>query len=172
MIIQITEQLSKPADVIEIHPGYTKNTFKNICEAVETILQVYKKRYGFPPLVLLENRTEQFISRGEDIKDFWYYLLNEFSHLEKSFGIVLDIQQLKSKTKDNFIKELDMVPLDSLKGFHIHTMHRCPTLNDSIPWKYVFGRIREIEHNIIINPEIHQQNKVSQAINFCESLII
>jgi len=171
MVIQITEHLSKPAEIIEIHPGYNKNTYQNICEMVENLIEVYQAKYGFRPLVLLENRTEQFISRGKDIKELWSYLLSDFPHLEKAFGVVLDIQQLKSKTKDNFHREFDLIPLDSLKGFHIHTRHRWPTFNDRIPWRFVFGRISEIKHDFIINPEIHQQKKVQQTINFCEDLL-
>ena len=40
MIIQITEHLSKPAEIIEIHPGNKKNTFHNICECVEKLIGV------------------------------------------------------------------------------------------------------------------------------------
>ena len=168
---QIMDYLAKPADIIEIHPGYKKNTFEDICEVVQKIIDLYDSRYGFKPLTLLENRTQQFISRGKDIKQLWEYVTKNYPQLEQNFGIVLDVQQLKSRTKDNFIKEYDLIPLESLKGFHIHTKHRWPKHNDPIPWKYVFGRIRQIEHDIIINPEIHQYKRVNQAIKFCEDLL-
>jgi NAD(P)-dependent dehydrogenase (short-subunit alcohol dehydrogenase family) len=48
-------------------------------------------------------------------------------------GIVLDVQQLYTKTKGKFVEELLMIPDNCLKAFHIHTNHKWPKLNDEIP---------------------------------------
>jgi len=50
-----------------------------------------------------------------------------------------------------------MIPNECLKAFHIHTNQKVPKLNDEIPWRLVFGKIKELDHNILINPEIHQK---------------
>lgn len=83
-------------------------------------------------------------------------------------GIVLDVQQLYTVTKKNFLREFEMIPIEALKGFHIHSKHRVPDLSNEIPWEFVFDRIPNMDGNIIINPEIHHKNKVKDAIKFCE----
>jgi hypothetical protein len=42
---------------------------------------------------------------------------------------------------------------------------------DEIPWKFVFGRIRELPGTVLINPEIHMRNRVQQVVKFCNDLV-
>jgi len=86
-------------------------------------------------------------------------------------GIVLDIQQLFTRTGSSFIKNLIMVPNDCIKALHIHIDHRMPILGDKIPWRLVFSRISAILQDLIINPEIYQMNKVQETIKFCETFL-
>ena len=86
-------------------------------------------------------------------------------------GVVLDVQQLYTRVKGKFIEEFLLIPDDCLKAFHIHTKHRWPKLNDEIPWKFVFGRMKELSGKVLINPEIHQKNRVQQVIKFCKDLL-
>jgi hypothetical protein len=95
MIIAICSYLSRPAEIIEIHPGYRKNTYGDIVNSVVQLLESYYEAFHLYPLILLENRTEQFISRGTDIKEFWEYTLEKYPELEQNFGIVIDVQQLQ-----------------------------------------------------------------------------
>ena len=88
--------------------------------------------------------------------------------LADSFGIVLDIQQLSTVTRQNFLSSFHQIPLECLKGFHIHRLHRPPKIGDGILWKEVFEKIADIPHDIIINPEIHHNNQVTGVIGFCE----
>ena len=171
MILSITDYLHHPPTVIEIHPGYRDNSFEDVASFTETILDSYREKYSMAPLVLLENRTEQFISRGKDIKEYWKHVEHNHPDIVDKTGIVLDVQQLYTKTKGKFLEEYLMIPDDCLKAFHIHTKHRWPKLNDEIPWKFVFGRIKELEHKILINPEIHQKGRVLQVIRFCNELL-
>lgn len=171
MILKICSHLKKPADVIEIHPGYQKNTYDDIASAISNLLESYSDAFGFYPIILLENRTEQFISRASDIKEYWRHLETNHLDLVKQTGIVLDVQQLHTREKGNFLKKYAEIPDECLKGFHIHTRHRRPMLSDRIPWRFVFGKIRELEGSIIINPEIHQRNWVKHSIEFCKTML-
>ena len=160
MILAITHYLDHPPSVLEIHPGYRDNTFEDVASATQLILEAYQKKYGKTPIVLLENRTEQFISRDKDIKEYWEHVEQRHPEIVDNTGIVLDVQQLYTKTRGNFLEEYLMIPDVCLKAFHIHTNHKWPRLNDEIPWRLVFGKIRELEHKILINPEIHQKRRV------------
>jgi len=171
MILSIIDYLNHPPSIIEIHPGDTQNNYDNLARFEKSIIETFKSYFDYKPVILLENRTEQFISTGKQIKTYWNHIKDEHSDLVKDTGIVLDIQQLHTKTGDRFLQELEQIPKDCLKGFHIHTKHRWPKLNDLIPWRYVFGKIKQLDQNIIINPEIHQKKRVSQAIEFCNSLL-
>lgn len=87
------------------------------------------------------------------------------------FGIVLDIQQLSTVTRQNFLPSFSQIPIDCLKGFHIHRLHRPPKTGDGIPWKEIFEKIARIPNDIIINPEIHHNNQVAGVIRFCKEMM-
>lgn len=171
MIFSITDFLHHPPSVIEIHPGYRDNSFEDVASFTEMILDGFRDKYGLVPLVLLENRTEQFISSGKEINGYWEYVTRNHPRIVNDTGIVLDIQQLYTKTRGKFLEEFLVIPDNCLKAFHIHTKHKWPKLSDEIPWKFVFGRIKALSGNILINPEIHQKNRVDQVIKFCNDLL-
>ena len=185
MIISISDSFKIPADIIEIHPGNKPRDkrnyfsdiqyFKEIINAITYLLDRYTEKFGVEPFILIENRTDQRISCGKDIEEFWDFLSGEYPHLKKKTGIVLDVQQLYTATKKNFLKEFKMIHLESaIKGFHIHngpTAHQVPTLSDKIPWEKVFDRIADMGGDIIINPEVHHKNKVEDAIKFCKGML-
>lgn len=172
MIILISKYLNYPASAIEIHPGDKRNSYENVAESIERLLLEYKKEFNIEPLILLENRTEQFISTGTDIKNYWDFLSDHYPHLINKSGIVLDVQQLYTKTKGRFLKQYDVIPIESLKAFHIHYLHRTPRIGYKIPWRFVFGKIKLINKKILINPEIHQKTRVKKTIMFCERMLI
>jgi len=171
MIISLSQFFGLPARAIEIHPGDKRNSFQNIITSIEFLLSQYKSKMESEPLILLENRTGQFISTGKEIKLFWDYLTREYPHMEDKMGVVLDVQQLYTSTKKHFLEELKEIPLESIKGFHIHSKHRMPKLSDEIPWRKVFEVISSINHDFIINPEIHHKNKIKETIQFCENML-
>jgi len=171
MIVSLSQFFGLPAKAIEIHPGDKRNSFQNIITSIQSLLSQYKSKMDCEPLILLENRTGQFISTGIEIKLFWEYLIKEYPHMRNKIGIVLDVQQLYTSTKNHFLEELEEIPLESIKGFHIHTKHRMPKLSDEIPWRKVFEFISKINHDFIINPEIHHKNKIKEAIKFCENVL-
>jgi len=171
MIISLSQFFGLPASAIEIHPGDKRNSFQNVMTSIESLLSKYKSKMDSEPLILLENRTGQFISNGKEIKLFWDYLIKEYPHIKNKMGVVLDIQQLYTSTKKHFLEELKEIPLESIKGFHIHTKHRKPKLSDEIPWKKVFEIISKINHDVIINPEIHHKNRIKDTIQFCKNML-
>lgn len=188
MVISLSEFLGKPASMIEIHPGNRRqNSFQDIAKSIRFLLDKYCDALGVEPLILLENRTEQRISRGREINDFWNFICETHSDLKDKFGIVLDVQQLFTQEKHDlktklklmqpeilrarFIRKLDMIPLEALKGFHIHFKHKVPHEHNEVPWKLVFDRMKQIRKHIIINPEVLNEKWVEPTINFCKDLL-
>jgi hypothetical protein len=171
MILALCNHLGSPASFIEIHPGDSRNINENVVGGCREILEAFWKKYSSTPTILLENRTGQFISKGVDLKLFWECLLSKHSDLIQHVGIVLDVQQLFTATGKRFKQELDSIPALSIKGLHIHTKHRTPSLSDDIPWTHVFSRLLAINQIILLNPEIHHKSHVPGAIKFCRDII-
>ncbi|MFA4877027.1 MAG: hypothetical protein WC586_06405 [Methanoregula sp.] len=171
MILDISDFLGTPSAKIEIHPGDRRNSFADIVRGVKTIQTGYQDSFGIIPEILLENRTGQFISDGLEISGLWDYIMKTEPELAVSFGIVLDIQQLSTVTRQNFLESFNLIPPECLKGFHIHRLHQPPGIGDGIPWPEVFAKIAGIGHDVIINPEIHHNNKVAGVIGFCEGML-
>jgi hypothetical protein len=171
MIISISDYLKAPAAMIEIHPGDRRNTCQDLIGACREILNRYNQAVGETPQLLLENRTGQFVSTGDDLADFWGEVVGVPGGLSTAVGIVLDIQQLYTVTREDFERQFSMIPLEAIKGLHVHSRHRTPSLEDRIPWRIVFDRLRKSEAPLIINPEIHHGSSVPAALAFCRSLI-
>jgi sugar phosphate isomerase/epimerase len=171
MIIAISERLRYPAYAVEIHPGDRRNTYSDLLQACREILRRYKLAFGVMPQILLENRTGQFISSGKDIRGFWEAVTMESGGLSSFVGIVLDIQQLFTVTGIDFLSQISLIPVESIRGLHIHSKHRTPALQDRIPWRRVFDRIRLSDVPLIVNPEVHHRKDVPLALQFCRSLL-
>jgi hypothetical protein len=162
MALAISKRFGIPPAGIEIHPGGRHNTYKDLIRSIITIRDNFENSFKAIPFVVLENRTGQFVSNGEQIREFWQTLLSESRELMPNVGIVLDIQQLFTVTKNDFLKQISYIPQESVKRLHIHCKHRTPSVENKIPWAKVFGWIREIKHKLFLNPEVHHH---SQAIN-------
>lgn len=168
LVCDISEFLGSPAAKIEIHPGDRRNSHDDILKGVQLILAEYEKIFGIAPGILLENRTGQVISTGKEIAGICRCCETDYPELLQHFGIVLDVQQLFTVTKGKFLLELDSIPMEFVKGFHIHAKHQAPSVTDPIPWEDVFSRIRGIGHDVIINPEVLLMKNVGATIGFCE----
>jgi hypothetical protein len=171
MVVAVSERFVVPPAGIEIHPGGRQNTYSDLIRSIITIRGAFKENFNAVPFIVIENRTGQFISNGEQIREFWQALLSENHGLRKDVGIVLDIQQLYTVTKDDFLKHLNYVPTESVKGFHIHCRHRTPSLENKIPWEQVFNWLRKIEHKIFLNPEVHHHFQAKDTLSFCNEMI-
>ena len=173
-IIDYFEQLPY---AIEIHPGLAqnrKNNYESYTRAIEFIYRGFVEKYNNRPLLLIENRTNSFIKSGEDIKNFWEKFVSLTPELAKDVGIILDIQQLFTSCKFDFKNQINKIPLDSIKGFHIHRLHRTPKKDDGIEWQYVFDKIKQVEmqKTIILLAEVHRENDLIEAYKFCKNYLL
>jgi hypothetical protein len=171
LICDISEFFGCPAKKIEIHPGDRRNSPDDILKSVHIILAQYEKLFRIAPEILLENRTGQVISTGKEIAEICQRSEADYPDLLQHFGIVLDIQQLFTVTKGKFLLELDTIPKEFIKGFHIHAKHQAPSITDPIPWEEVFSWIRGIRQDLIINPEVLLMKNVGATIGFCKEKV-
>jgi len=171
MAISISKRFKIPPAGIEIHPGGRNNTNQDLIRAIMDIRAQFEKTFKTAPFVVVENRTGQFISNGNQIADFWEALLSKEPKLSDVVGVVLDIQQLYTVTKNAFLKQLKLIPHKSVKGLHIHCRHRTPSIENKIPWKSVFSWVGEINHKIFVNPEVHHHSQANDTISFCNKMM-
>ena len=170
MLLFVARHLSLPPALIEIHPGDTRNSIDDIINAVRFIQQTFHSEFATRPLILLENRTEQFLSTGHELAEHATRIAQE-DDLKSTAGIILDIQQLFTRTRGSFLDELRAIPIGSVKGLHIQSKHRTPSESDPIPWRDVFSWIKDIPDGIIINPEVHHRKQVHETIQSCEAMM-
>jgi hypothetical protein len=171
MAVSISEFLNVPASVIEIHPGDKRNSFDDLLAGARSLLNLYAKEIHAEPLIMLENRTGQIVSTGDDIQRFWGLLVETNPEIRDKVGIVLDIQQLFTVTKKDFLKALDVIPPEAIRELHIHRNHNVPRKGDAIPWEGVFERMKLIKNDIIINPEVLRKNWIEPTIRFCQGFL-
>ena len=171
MILGISEQLNTPPAAVEIHPGDQRNRDDDLVRAMLAIRSAYEDRFGAVPAILLENRTGQFIQEGLSITRFWKHLLSVAPELSVDCGIVLDVQQLATVTRTRVASNLAAIPPEALKAFHIHALHRAPSMENTIPWAKVFSTIRQLDSPVLINPEVHHLGQVEQTIAFCQEMM-
>ena len=170
MTIAISKRFKIPPAGIEIHPGGGNNTNEDLIRSIMAIRTQFKKSFKIAPFVVVENRTGQFISNGEQIADFWKALSTN-QRLVDVAGVVLDIQQLYTVTKKDFQKHLNLIPHKAIKGLHIHYRHRTPSIGNEIPWDAVFAWLGEIKYEIFINPEVHHHSQANETMLFCNKMI-
>ncbi len=172
-IIDYFEQLPY---AIELHPGLAqngKNNYKTYAEAIKFISDSYARKYDRLPLLLIENRTKSFIKSGDDISNFWNIFADLYSELVSNVGIILDIQQLFTSCKSDFMDQMDKIPSNSIKGFHIHRLHRTPKLDDGIDWDCVSDKIKQSEKakEIILLNEVHREEDLIGSFKFCKEIL-
>ncbi|MBM4241522.1 MAG: hypothetical protein FJ150_07685 [Euryarchaeota archaeon] len=178
-VFSIIDFLEVSPYAIEIHPGKFergKNNIKVFSKAIKKINDKYDKKYNDNIFIFVENRTGQYIQNGTAIKDFWEFFKDKYHDLVTKTGIILDIQQFYTVTKDNFIKEFNKIPKDSLFGVHIHERHRTPKFVH-IPedyWLYVSAELKSMgstNRPFHVLPEVHHANHVEKTYEFCKDVI-
>jgi len=171
MIFSVIDLFKETPFAIEIHPGDRNNTYGNLYYAAVKILTKVYERYNYKPLILVENRTGQFISTCKEVSEFINLVSKQSSDLTKNINFVLDIFQLYTSTKDTFEKDLNLIPFEIIKAYHVHTYHKAPDINDALPWKSVFQRIKLNCDQVIINPEVFHEKHVRTTIDFCKEMM-
>lgn len=179
-LFNIVDFFKYPPYAIEIHPGMSKkgkNNIKTFSQAIDTLHNEYFDKYGISPLIFIENRTNQHIQDGTGIKEFWNYFKDEYAHLTNETGIILDIQQLYTSTKNyDFKLEFKKIPEESLMGVHIHERHRKP-LCKHIPkeiWQFVADNHHwsgKENRSFHVLPEVHHSGDVLYTYIFCKDFL-
>jgi len=171
MLVAISKRFGTPPAGIEIHPGGRNNTNENLIRSIISIRTQFEKTFKIAPFIVVENRTGQFVSNGEQIAVLWGEILSTGKALIDSVGVVLDIQQLYTVTKNDFENQLNLIPPGAVKGLHVHYRHRTPSLENEIPWKIVFAWLAEMRRDIFINPEVHHHAQAVDTMKFCGRMI-
>ena len=175
-VFSIIDFLEVNPYAIEIHPSKSqgdKNNIRVFSEAIKRLCDEYNQKYYEKVLILIENRTGQYIQNGEDIRDFWRFFKDKCPDLVANVGIMLDIQQLYTVTKDNFISEFSKIPKDCLYGVHIHTRHGIPSIFDDVPWEHVSDELKSTgskDRPFHILPEVHHSKQVEETYLFCKEV--
>lgn len=178
MIIGISKQIGIGPSYVEVHPGNKKNSYDDILSFVEALYTRYEKEGMSVPSILLENRTEHRISCGEDMQELYSKMESDYPHLSDHFGFVVDIRTMYTQmTKnhdgnygDKLIESIMSTPAESIYGVHIHNTHlRAPSLYDEVPWERIMQMLRNLNKDIIINPEVHSESLAEATLRFVRS---
>ncbi len=70
MLQSISEFFDSTPYGIEIHPGDKRNTLRDLLNSSKKIIVQFEAIFGKKPLILIENRTGQFIENGLNICKF------------------------------------------------------------------------------------------------------
>lgn len=171
MTLGVAERLGSPPAAVEIHPGDRRNSYEDVVRGMTEIRASFESQYGTATAILLENRTDgQFVGDGKAIARLWDRLTTIAPELVDDCGVVLDVQQLHTKRKSKFQADLVAIPPDALKAFHIHRLHRTPSLADPIPWREVFVLITSLDRPVLINPEVHHLGQIAPTMAFCREM--
>lgn len=171
MLLEIGDFLGVPPDIIEVHPGSQKNTYADIATGIHTLIIAHQSAFGVEPRVLLENHRDQRVATGKQIQGFWRTLINSHPEIRALSGIALDPKHLHTVTREDFTQSLKIIPPEALKGIHIHTDLRSPSVTDKVPWREVFAAIRDLPDRPYIKPAVYQKNRVAETIEFCENML-
>ncbi|MGE5456931.1 MAG: hypothetical protein ACM3RX_01105, partial [Methanococcaceae archaeon] len=162
MNVDIVKRIELLPTMIEIHPGKRPNTYQDIAESAVNLLNTFKDEFKVKPTILIENRTEHVISNGIQMKEFWDFFIKNYPLYQKYIGFVVDFSAMYTQVTNDysndvnshFIDNIELIPDESIKGCHIHKLHKVPTINDDVPWLSVFNKIINLNNDLILNLEV------------------
>jgi len=173
-IFSIVDYLGRPPYAVELHPGSSQrgqNTLVSVAEGIYRVSQELSSRFGAPVQVFVENRTGQVVRTGPQMRQLWEYLAERYPDLTQVCGFVVDLQQLHTSTRARFLDELSEVPAESIAGYHVHRLHREPSLDDPIPWLEVADLIARARRPLHILPEVHHVDQLLMTYRFCKEVL-
>ena len=173
-ISTIVDCLGRPPYAVELHPGFSQRGQNTIMAVADGICRVHGElsdKYGSPVQVFIENRTGQVMRTGSQMREMWVCLTGRHAPLEKVCGFVVDLQQLYTSTRAQFLSELAEVPAESIAGYHIHRLHRTPGVDDPIPWREAAGIIARGWRPLHILPEVHHWEQLLVTYGFCKEVL-
>jgi hypothetical protein len=168
MLIEIAKYLGRPPSKIEIHPGGRENTYRDIAIAMASIQDTFSEAFGTSPDIILENRRGSVVSRGPEIAEFWHAFVELCPHMTGSSGVVFDASALRrTVSKIDYLASIAAIPMESVKGLHIHCKHQAAAFSNDLPWKEVFAWINGFDHSFFLNPEVHKPEDLVATMRFC-----
>lgn len=157
----------RPPTAIVIEPGKEWNGPGAIVRAIAAIRDGFHVRFGANPAVLIANRADQSIPDGAGFAEFWDHLLRQVPALAPHTGLALDASEFYAATRSRMAAELTLVPPDALRYVRLHTRGGKPDLGDPLPWRAVFGLIRQASNTVLIAPAVEDPVALEPAILFC-----
>ena len=166
-------------EAIEIHPGLPQRNQNKIDSLAKATINLVRHFKG--TLILLENRAGgHIVGSSAEIRQLCIALKAEEPKIFKTFGIVLDLQQIYKRSvleKCDFREELGSIPKYAVKGVHIHSVgkkagsHQPPTVDDPIDWQVVkrfTNEVRKRNSRLMVLPEVHTEKALIQTLTFCK----
>ncbi len=159
MLAELAGYLGTVPHTIEIHPGSPKNNAVDYVLAMHTIRTIFEDQTGQMPEIVLENLTASHVYSGAHLSEIAEFLEASDSDLAESCGFVVDISGIwtaNKQDKEVYSASFDAIPLDFVRGLHIHLKHQSVDEMENPPfWAYFREWFATIDHPIFINPEVH-----------------
>ena len=157
----------RPPAAIVIETGNEWNRPGDLARAIALVRERYLARSGVAPAVLVANRAGQALSDGATIAEFWDHLRSRSPDLVVHAGIALDAPEFYAATRTRMAAELALIPPDALRYVRVHTRGGKPDLGEPLPWRAVFGLVRQALGTILIAPAVQDRASLEPAILFC-----
>ncbi|MDN7023858.1 hypothetical protein FGU65_02950 [Methanoculleus sp. FWC-SCC1] len=170
MLLAVADRLGTPPYAIEIYPGDRKNTGSVLLRAMILLSGVFESAFGAAPLLLLVNRADQSISTGSQLRSFWTLLAATCPEIVDTAGVALNLRELHAAARGDLINDLEIIPAESLRGFHIRNGRELHEAAE-IPWERVFVSIRALPREYLIKPDVYQRSRVESVIGFCRGML-
>jgi hypothetical protein len=173
-VLTIVDCLGRPPYAVELHPGYSQrgqNTLAAIAEGTKRVHCELSDQFGSSVQVFIENRTGQTMRTGLQMRQLWEDLAERCPSLAQVCGFVVDLQQLYTTTRAQFLAELAEVPAESISGYHIHRLHHEPSLDDPIPWGEAARLLAMVQRPLHILPEVHHREQLLATHRFCKEVL-
>ncbi|MBT8506981.1 hypothetical protein AZH53_00875 [Methanomicrobiaceae archaeon CYW5] len=169
MLVYISDQLGRPADIIRIHPGKAHGvTYSAIARSMRFIRDYYADACGVLPSVVIENAVPSLLETGTDIRQFWQTMQEQAPGICDTCGVLLNMGALATAAKrrsDPVESHLAQLPAHALQGFAVAPSASTP--DDPIPWGLLFGGIAILPHDACIYPDTGAGDGVADIIAFC-----
>ncbi len=164
--VGIARFLGKAPAAVELHSG-RERSITVLARGMACVSAAFIDA-GMPTVAVMENKAGQRVARARDMMELWD-ALRETGNLS-GYGIVLDIPNLLKASGRRLYDELDTLPLDALRGFHLHFHHRSPSPRDGIDWDRI-GEVVIRTTNPFVNPEVFHRSQLEQALSFLRPLL-
>ncbi len=174
-IIDFQEYIGRPPYAVEFHPGKKTRSEGYFEDFIVEAIRLFDDRFGDEsPILLIENRTNLYVSTTHDMIDFYQEIKDRVSKSKiENFGYSVDVKQLTSAMGESAIEGIEELPAEMIENWHIHSGyhgHQPPNDDDSIDWKRVAGLVKKSNTKLCL-PEVHSHDQTKETIKYFEKLI-